>query len=414
METNTWSGCYPSRWQSTIVPEAIAHPAKFSSRLIRRIYEHMQAENWLAEGNTVIDPFGGVALGALDAMRLGLRWRGVELELKFANLGNQNITLWNSRFSIMPHWSGDALLLHGDSRNLAQVLAGADSCISSPPFLGMTGTASGELEARKGRTDTVGKYADETPGNLGNMKSTAAGLQAAVSSPPYAGSEIAHNDEKGTFGGQGAVARRRAKRSQSDWNGYGATPGQLGAMKANGFKAAVNTDNCRWVGAQGIVSSPPYENAINQHGEGPMGAGDRHGHISPTEIAAKNIGNGYGSSYGNIGNDSGDDFWSAAKTIIEQVYQVLAPGGHAVWVVKAFVKDKQLVDFPAQWRQLCEAVGFVTLHEHRALLVSGTQGKLEGGVHYHESKSFFRRLAEKKGSPRIDFETVYCMEKHNT
>jgi hypothetical protein len=28
-----------------------------------------------------------------------------------------------------------------------------------------------------------------------------------------------------------------------------------------------------------------------------------------------------------------------------------------------------------------------------------------------ESKSFFRRLAEKKGSPKIDWETIWCMEK---
>lgn len=28
-----------------------------------------------------------------------------------------------------------------------------------------------------------------------------------------------------------------------------------------------------------------------------------------------------------------------------------------------------------------------------------------------ERKSFFRRLAEKKGSPRIDWEDILCMEK---
>ena len=42
-----WTGCYPSRWHGVITPEAIVHPAKFSSRLIRHIYEHMAGEGWL-------------------------------------------------------------------------------------------------------------------------------------------------------------------------------------------------------------------------------------------------------------------------------------------------------------------------------------------------------------------------------
>jgi hypothetical protein len=67
----------------------------------------MIEEGWLHPGDLVIDPFGGVALGALDAMRLGLRWRGVELEPKFAELGNQNIGFWNAQFSRMPHWCTD-------------------------------------------------------------------------------------------------------------------------------------------------------------------------------------------------------------------------------------------------------------------------------------------------------------------
>lgn len=123
----------------------------------------------------------------------------------------------------------------------------------------------------------------------------------------------------------------------------------------------------------------------------------------------------YGDTAGQIGNESGDDFWLAARAIVEQVYQALTPGGHAVWVVKDYVKNKAVVPFSDQWRQLCEAVGFVTVHEHHAMLVhhKGTQHTLDGGTveHKTESKSFFRRLAEKNGSPRIDWETIYCMEK---
>ena len=71
MDCDTWGSCYKEQWQGLIVPEAFTHPAKFSRALIRRIYDHCREEGWLPEGSVVIDPFGGVALGALDAMRLG-------------------------------------------------------------------------------------------------------------------------------------------------------------------------------------------------------------------------------------------------------------------------------------------------------------------------------------------------------
>ena len=85
-----------------IVPDAFAHPAKFSRALIRRIYEHILERGYITSGDTIVDPFGGAALGALHAMQNGLHWTGVELEEKFVDLGTQNISLWNRRFSGLP------------------------------------------------------------------------------------------------------------------------------------------------------------------------------------------------------------------------------------------------------------------------------------------------------------------------
>ena len=65
---------------------------------MRRIYEYAVERGWLVEGDVVLDPFGGVALGALHAMQQGLHWRGVELEEKFVGLGRQNIALWNEKY----------------------------------------------------------------------------------------------------------------------------------------------------------------------------------------------------------------------------------------------------------------------------------------------------------------------------
>src|SRR3990167_8021982 len=62
---------------------------------------------------------------------------------------------------------------------------------------------------------------------------------------------------------------------------------------------------------------------------------------------------------------------------------------------------------PAAWRRLCESVGFETVAEIRAWLVEdhGTQLETHGNGKRQrtERKSFFRRLAERKGAPAIDY-----------
>ena len=73
------------------------------------------------------------------------------------------------------------------------------------------------------------------------------------------------------------------------------------------------------------------------------------------------------------------------------------------------------MDFPQQWAQLCGTVGFRVVHWHKAMLVryKGTSLTLDGEEVRHEtaSKSFFRRMAENRGSPKIDWEDVVCMVK---
>lgn len=98
MQYLDWHSLYGESWQGEIVPDAFSHPAKFSRGLIRKIYSHMLEQGYLSEGNMVIDPFGGVALGALEAMVNGCFWVGCELEEKFVKLGNENIALWNKRY----------------------------------------------------------------------------------------------------------------------------------------------------------------------------------------------------------------------------------------------------------------------------------------------------------------------------
>lgn len=507
-----WKGCYPSKWKGMIVPEAIAHPAKFSNLLIRRIYDHMIDEGWMQPGDKVVDPFGGVALGALEAMRHGLVWRGVELEARFADLGNQNIAFWNAKFSSLPKWNRDSVLINGDSRKLLTVLqAGHTAAISSPPYVdrniapgGIQGENAGQMRQNEG--DTYG----ETPGQLGAMAEgdfgdavasppfldglardnvtpgrrelarekgisnsekispidmekvggrnqeygetkgqlgamPAGDFLASISSPPFRQSEGGTPEPKPCGPIDDALYKRHAAGNGAA-SGYGATDGQLADMPEGDIMAAMKSPpytgnvqvqkNSTGVNLEKMyetykksgggasfesfcktsVSSPPYLPQSDRRvpwgstqGTSLQEEDERRGHRADHSFRGT-----YSDNPANLGNPTGADqtsFWAAARVIVDQVFLALAPGGHAVWVVKDFVKNKQRVPFCDQWRQLCEAAGFVTLHEHHAMLVHAVQHKLDGGVHRKESKSFFRRVAEGKGSPRVDYEVVFCMVK---
>ena len=401
----------------------------------------------------MVDPFAGIGGFAYHALKHGLNFIGVELEPKFVSLAAQNIALWNQRYAgRFTRW-GTARIVAGDSRRLADVVCEAGACVSSPPF-------TDKVQAQDPKYQPAGdghgaRHSDygSTPGNLGNLRATQAGFDSAISSPPY--NLPMSQDHNGSRGGQrgttqvepGAFARygntdgqleglpmtdagfsaavssppyadkqmggggnKHDKVIDAMKEGYGDTPGQLAAMRSDGFDSA--------------VSSPPYEGSMSSETSGIDWSKAHRENGKPRDMSIepgqKNCpGAGasmrYGSSDGQLGSSFGDDFWSAARLIIEQTYAVLRPGAHAVWVVKSFIRNGAIVPFPDQWRQLCESVGFITLHEHHALLVrdDGMQLAMDGNhkSHRRERKSFFRRLAESKGSPRIDHETVYCMVK---
>lgn len=291
-----------------IAAEAMGHPAKFSRGLIERIYRHLLRQGWLRPGDLAGDPFGGVALGAWPALRRGIHWVGVEIEPSFVALGRANLALWERRYSDrLPRW-GEAALHQGDSRRLAEVLAGVEpgdlaGVISSPPYEGSLNQhpAANDIEARLERMRRAG--IDVT--NRANV------------------------------GGVNGVARRPQR--------YGCAPGQVGA-------------------------------------------------------------------------ESGEAFWTAARLIVTQCHTLLKPGGVAVWVVKDFVRDKQRVEFAGQWRRLCEGVGFEPVEVIRAWLIEPGPTQLsfagEAVDHTISRKSFFRRLHEKQYPHlAIDWETVLVMRR---
>ena len=156
------------------------------------------------------------------------------------------------------------------------------------------------------------------------------------------------------------------------------------------------------------VSSPPFEGITSDRPSKTIIK-------SGLRMGASSMGEGYGNTDGQLGAMTKNGFWASSKVIMEQVYTILKYGGYAIFVLKEFVRGGKLIAFPDQWQELCESVGFVVACKHRAWLIEdkGTQFTLDGEAITKTTKrvSFFRRLAEKRGSPPIDYETVLCLRK---
>lgn len=359
-----------------------------------------------------------------------------------------NIGAWRQTFANYP---GSARLINGDSRLLLSYFAEAepvDLAISSPPF-GQAQTGGGiavngyqNQEKRPGSEerpfDLIGERTytpqnqGESDGQLANMPTK--GFDLAISSPPYQESQIAKSSSGVDLEKQyqtyrasrgGASYEKFVATQQKHTTGYGETEGQLGAMPAKGFDLS--------------VSSPPYEQTrIDGNGdEGSSGLRDENGNYLRGPEGwkiRKEMGGRYGETEGQLGGMA-TNFWTAARSIVDQVFDALKPGGVSIWVVKDFVRNKQVDPFCEKWRILCEAAGFETVCQHRAWLVeevgnaralfdfddgqgnvvqAGQVVRLENGEvrkPTKERKSFFKRLHEKKGGARIDWEMVICMRK---
>jgi hypothetical protein len=294
--------------------------------------------------------------------------------------------------------------------NLSAMKPGsADAVISSPPYQSKTLHAGGidqkafkePLRAGNNNQATTMKEYGITPGQLGAMKT--GDVDCVISSPPYAESLKGDGTQSETASESRAKRRTQggslgqSQRTQ----GYGSRQ-NLGNLKAGDAATIINRQSSIVNQADCIVSSPPFQNSMVESGD-PNYAHKFHGSQKD-----------YGNSEGQLGQEKGETFWSAAKIIVEQCHKILKDGGVAIFVVKDFVRNKKRVDFCGDWRRLCESVGFETLHEHHAMLVKEeTKETLFGDTitKRKERKSFYRRLAESKGSPPIDYEVVLCMRK---
>lgn len=179
--------------------------------------------------------------------------------------------------------------------------------------------------------------------------------------------------------------------------------------------------------ASSSIFSPPYAESVNQSD----GANDSAARLERKSKAGVDVSQAinrggpnsvlnqaqvYGQTAGQIGAESGETYWQAMAQVYTELHTVLKPGGVAAIVVKDYVRNKQRVPLCDQTAQLLEAVGFTVVERTRAMLVKETHVGIDmfSGEHVTqrtERKSFFRRLAESKGSPRIDYEEIIWAQK---
>jgi DNA modification methylase len=411
-----WHGCYDASWRGVIVPEAFAHPAKFAPGLIQRIYLHGFDAGWWTRGDTIGDPFGGIAGGGVMAGYEGLNWIGVELEPRFVELGNKNLAKHGPKWMAMS-LASRVTLLQGDSRRFAEIVRAA-GIVTSPPFLDRSREphALGAGPASRGVGDSAGRVKGDyqfgdSEGQIERLRHGT--VDAVLTSPPYNPGDKA----------DGTTADRdpRADRMRGSFRtseAYGSAPGQIGELAAGDIDA--------------VVTSPPYEETNLAQKDRRTWASrmdqiqravDRGDDVGEEfrRILAKGVNpnsnlriDGYGTCPEQIGNEKGQTYWQAMRQVYGQCFLALRPGGVMCVVVKDYVKDKKRVPLCDDTLRLLTHLGFEPVVRIHAMLTrEHRHAGLFGGtiVTRKERKSFFRRLAEKKGSPRIDHEEVLVVRK---
>jgi len=341
-----------------------------------------------------------------------------------------------------PSWDKDRDTSYGQSDGqLADMPAnGYDLALSSPPYadIAQSGGDKGLKERGIGLTGGERHFDEygDNEGQLGRMKATREGLDMAVGSPPYSADGLGHR------GKPSDIDREKKLEGRIAGAQYGDTDGQLGNMDGSEFDGAISSppyagarigkesgqeqcghtdqygDESGQLGGMDVsgvgfgvaITSPPFEDVTsNQPSKNIIESGLRMGASSMGDVK-------YGYEEDNIGHKSGNDFWIASRMILDNLYQVLKPGAYAIFVCKRYVKAGQYEFFPRKWAKLTCASGFAMTHWIRAWVVEdkGLQKDMFTGEYVllkTERKSFFRRLAERKGAPPIDWEDVLVFRK---
>lgn len=153
------------------------HPGKMLPALARRL-----VEEYTRPGDLVLDPLSGIGTVGVEAIRLGRRYLGVELEASFVAWQRENLV------TAREHGAPGAFAVRqGDARDLPGLLAAGpalalpvDAILTSPPYADRLRRREGppsallrDLAATKPPHAVFAAGYGAGPGNLGNLPAAA-------------------------------------------------------------------------------------------------------------------------------------------------------------------------------------------------------------------------------------------------
>lgn len=155
------------------LPESKEHPGRMLPALARRAIE-----TYTAPGDVVIDPMCGIGTTLVEAIHLGRRAFGIELEPRWTALAARNVELARRQGA-----EGQALALRGDATKLGhgpldELRGQAQLILTSPPY---GSSIHGHVRAQPG--EGVRKFNDHYSKNRQNLGQLSALASANTIAP---------------------------------------------------------------------------------------------------------------------------------------------------------------------------------------------------------------------------------------
>lgn len=456
-----WEGCYDGSLKGLLTQESMHHPAKFARNLIERIYQHGEEMGYWKPGDLVVDPFGGVASGGIVGALRGYYWIGIELEHRFVGMAEANIELHAKYFK--EKGLPEPIIIQGDSRYLRDIIDVAfKAVVTSPPFAGNSGGTGekssgpmneqnpGIFERHLGSMNNDAAYGN-TPGQINSLP------QGSITSPPFGGITADGGWQMlGKYAQEGRLTVGQVNGDKNkvypSWKqerktDYAIDPKNIGKLDASVTSppySELRLDSGPWKDgkgprfeeygeqdgqmgnlADGSITSPPFgerlaypdvergqkvQDKLGKGGTLHQSPGEAEGQLAQLDssVEAQNdpvLDNG----------SEEETYWTAVAQVYAGVFNSLRPGGVLAVVLKNYVKNREVVPFCETTAKVLEGIGFEILDEVHAMMVKEipTPVDMFSGESSRKvsRKSFFRRLAEKKGAPPIDWETVLFCKK---
>ena len=381
-----WYGMYgnDTKYKAYVSPETNKHPAKMSLKLADTIVKHLERLRLIKQGDRIIDFMAGTARTGIVAELNGYPFIGIELESHFTDLIDLNRQTLKNAIHRDPSWT----IIHGDAQKLSELLnqlkngydkkisvrsAILDECIVTHGYSAIVSPPYGSIEIGKGlNTKPPRPGHNDQSGRSAESPSQKMTRYAGITSPAYgqAPDRISKGNPQ-----EGSVSDAITRTYEA--SNHGKTEGQIGNLKDIG------------------IVSPPYGLGV---GLGHGGKLDRVREQQPWL---------YGSSNGQIGNQTDGTYLSAMLKVYSEAFKAgISP---LVTVTKNPTKNRQLRRLEIDTALLLEQAGYEIVDYHQAMLFkTQTQITLSGEMKpvIKGQLSFFKRISVQKGNVAADHEDI--------